>query len=51
MRFEAFECIFQYWKGILTIQMLNSYYSNEIRNIWMQILTIQKEFDTFECKF
>ena len=25
--------------------------TNEIRNIWMQIQTIQKGFEGFECKF
>ena len=44
LKFQPFEWDLKHWNA-------NSNYSNSILSIWMQIWTIQMEFETFECYF
>ena len=49
--FEAFEWKFKSFEPNSKHSYANPNLSNEIRNIWMQNLTIQTKFKAFECKF
>ena len=49
--FEAFESEFEPLEKVSKHSNANLNHLKGIRNIGMQILTVQKRFEAFECKF